>query len=595
MIIPMQKYSFLVYHKEYSAFLQNLQDLGVLHVIEKKTEVSEELSEQYKLLSRFDRIIKFLERREKEKEDKESADGLTIIEEITERQNESENLNQELITLKKEIIKVKPWGDFSAELIEKLKMNNLVMRFFISSKKKFSPEWLSDYNIEIISESGSTLYFLLVQHGDEEIDIDAEEINLPEKSFSEVKELINDIEKRIEKIESNFDDYAKESITAIEQAREEVAANLEYDKVVWNTNAEAEEKLMVLEGWVPNTKSEDIVKLLDENNVLYIKENPTKKDNIPVLLKNNRFSKLFEPIGELFSLPSYFELDITVFFAPFFMLFFGFCLGDAGYGLLFVLGATIYKFKAKKEIKPYLSLIQFLGGATIVFGIISGTLFGINLGAEEAKLFAKYKESFFDSEKMFNLALAFGALQIVFGMIIKVANQVKQFGFKYALGTVGWLIILLGGGVYAALTQLAVIDENIITLIVVLSIGGFFVLFMNDPEVNVFANFGKGIWDVYSTITGIFGDLLSYIRLFALGLSSAILGLVINDIGMQILGSSRILGPVLFVIFMLFGHTLNILIASLGSFVHPMRLTFVEFYKNAGFLGGGKQYKPFSK
>ena len=120
-------------------------------------------------------------------------------------------------------------------------------------------------------------------------------------------------------------------------------------------------------------------------------------------------------------------------------------------------------------------------------------------------------------------------------------------------------------------------------------------LFFSDPGVNVFARIGKGVWDVYSMVTGIFGDLLSYIRLFALGLSSAILGFVINDIGLQILGSSKILGPVFFVIFLLLGHTLNILISSLGSFVHPMRLTFVEFYKNAGFKGGGEEYKPFKK
>jgi V/A-type H+-transporting ATPase subunit I len=121
------------------------------------------------------------------------------------------------------------------------------------------------------------------------------------------------------------------------------------------------------------------------------------------------------------------------------------------------------------------------------------------------------------------------------------------------------------------------------------------VLFFSDPSVNIFMRVGKGVWDIYSTVTGIFGDLLSYIRLFALGLSSAILGFVINDIGLQILGSSKILGPVFFVIFLVIGHTLNILISSLGSFVHPMRLTFVEFYKSAGFKGGGEEYKPFTK
>ena len=195
---------------------------------------------------------------------------------------------------------------------------------------------------------------------------------------------------------------------------------------------------------------------------------------------------------------------------------------------------------------------------------------------------------------MFNLALILGALQIIFGMSIKAMNQIKQFGFMHSLATFGWLIILIGSGIYTALIKFEIISTNSIILYTILGIGGFLIVFFSDLEISIPARVGKGIWDIYSTVTGIFGDVLSYIRLFALGLSSAILGFVINDIALQILGSSAILGPIFFVVFLLLGHGLNILISSLGSFVHPMRLTFVEFYKNAGFTGGGKQYKPFS-
>ena len=233
--------------------------------------------------------------------------------------------------------------------------------------------------------------------------------------------------------------------------------------------------------------------------------------------------------------------------------------------------------------------------ATIIFGSISGTLFGVNLIDANIPLIADYKSLFLNPDKMFNLALLLGGLQIIYGLFIKTANQIKQYGFSYSLATIGWLVVILGGAIYAILTMTEVIPQSKTILYIILSTGGFFILFFSDPEINVFARVGKGVWDIYSTVTGIFGDLLSYIRLFALGLSSAILGFVINDIAMQILGASKILGPVFFVIFLLLGHTLNILISSLGSFVHPMRLTFVEFYKNAGFKGGGEGYKPFSK
>lgn len=591
----MQKYSLLVFHKEYGDFLKDLQQLGMFHVIEKETEITDDIRKKYQFVNRIEKIIKFLEKRETEKNDNFSdSDGLNIIEEIIKKQEKLESLHQELIVAHKELLKVEPWGDFSAEIINKLKEKYFYLRFFITSKKKFNNKILSEYNAEIISESGNHIYFVIIQHGDEELNIDAEEIKQPERSCSEVKASIKEIDEKISLINNDFDNYSKTSLSLLKQQREAIASNLEYEKVILNTATEVDEKMKILEGWVPETCKKQIDDFLDKSNILHIIEKSTKKDKVPVLLQNNRFSKLFEPIGKLFSLPAYSELDLTVFFAPFFMMFFGFCLGDAGYGLLFIIGAGVYKLKAKKDIKPLLSLIQLLGAATCIFGIISGTFFGINLIQTDINLLADYKNLFLNPDNMFNLALALGALQIIFGMCIKAVNQIKQYGFAHSLATFGWIIIMLGGGIYGILIMTGVIEQNNNILYSILSIGGFLIVFFSDVNISIPARIGKGVWDIYSTVTGIFGDLLSYIRLFALGLSSAILGFVINDIAMQILNSSPIIGPVFFVIFLILGHGLNILISSLGSFVHPMRLTFVEFYKNAGFTGGGKEYKPFS-
>ena len=595
MIVPMQKYSFLVYHKEYGDFLQELQHLGVLHVIEREAEISNEISEKYQLVNRIDKIIKSLEKREIEKTENSSvSDGLKIIDEIIQKQDELDVLQQELVAAKKDLIKVKPWGQFSTDIINKLRDINFYLRFFIISKKKFNTKLLSEYNAEIITESGNNIYFIIIQQGDEVLNIDAEEVKQPESSISEVNRRIKETEDKITLLNIDFDNYSKTSIPQLKKEKEAIESSLEYEKVVLNTSVEADEKMKILEGWVPKTRKKQIDDLLERSNILHIIEKATKKDKIPVLLQNNRFSRLFEPIGKLYSLPAYSELDLTVIFAPFFMMFFGFCLGDAGYGLLFVIGAGIYKLKAKKEIKPMLSLVQLLGTATVIFGIITGTFFGINLIETDINILADYRKLFLNPENMFNLALALGALQIVFGLFIKAANQIKQYGFTHSLATFGWLIILIGGGVYTVLIKTGIVDINNTILYAILSLGGFLIIFFSDVAISIPARIGVGIWDIYTTVTGLFGDLLSYIRLFALGLSSAILGFVINDIAIQILGSSAILGPVFFVIFLLFGHSLNILIASLGSFVHPMRLTFVEFYKNAGFMGGGKEYKPFS-
>lgn len=590
----MKKYSFLIYHKEYSRFLKDLQELGAIHVIEKKTDISDISSNKYQRVNQITKIIRFLEKREIEKTDEcPYFDGLKIIDDIIQKQQQLEELQQQFITLKKELSRIEPWGNFSTDRVNKLKDQGLFIRFFTVSKKKFSANLISGLFAEVISESKNSVYFIIMQHGIQQLSIDANEIELPSSSLSEIKMQLQEVEEKISLINKDLDNYAKTSIPLIEQERNALSAELIHQDVMSNTTSAAEDKMKILEGWVPDTKKEQIKEFLKERSILHIIENPAKIDKVPILLHNNRFSKLFEPIGKLYSLPTYSELDLTIFFAPFFMLFFGFCLGDAGYGLLFIIGAGLYKLKAQKGIKPILSLIQILGLATIIFGIISGTFFGINLIETNVKFLADYKSLFLNPDNMFNLALILGAIQIIFGIFIKAINQIRQYGFMHSIATVGWLVIIIGSGIYAALTKLDFIDSNKIILYSILGLGISLLLVFSDMEISIFARIGKGLWDIYSTVTGIFGDLLSYIRLFALGLSSAILGFVINDIAMQILKSSPIIGPVFFVVFLLLGHGLNILIASLGSFVHPMRLTFVEFYKNAGFTGGGKIYSPF--
>lgn len=592
----MHKYTFWIYHKEYHSFLEDMQELGVLHINDKKKINNEESENKLRAINRVEQTIRFLNKRKiKQSRENKNLDGAKIVEDIAFKQKQLIILEQELVEENKKQKILEPWGNFSNKTIEKLKQEGYHIRFFTVSKKKFSNDIIKKYDVEVISETKDLVYFITIQKGKAPIGFEAEEIVLPKSSLTEIRDKINTIKNNIVLINSDFGIYAKAAIPAVLRYKNQLTAELDYEKVVLNTGSHAENKVRILQGWVPQTNKKSIDRFLEANTIFHVIEQGSAKDNIPVLIKNNRFSKLFEPIGKLFSLPAYSELDLTLFFAPFFMLFFGFCLGDAGYGLLFLIGAAIYKLKAKKELKPILSLLQWLGFATIIFGIITGTFFGVNLIETEIRFLSEYKQLFLDPDKMFNLALLLGAFQIIFAMFLKATNQIKQNGFAHSLPTFGWLITILGGAAYFLLTKPEKIPANQSILYSIFAVGGILIIFFSDVNINVFARIGKGVWDIYSTVTGVFGDILSYIRLFALGLSSAILGFVINDIGLQILSTSKIIGPIFFIIFLVFGHTLNILIASLGSFVHPMRLTFVEFYKNAGFKGGGKEYKPFKK
>ncbi len=589
MIIPMKKYLFLVHHADYDQFLIDLQALGLLHLKVREKEPSREEYEKSRVKKEIEEVIKDLEKRDVPQNNTtpDEEGGQELTKKVRNWFDQLEDLQQELNYINKEIGYLTPWGDFDSQKIEALREAGISIRFFYCPEKRFDPEWEDDYFLEKVSEDAQDIYFVIVQTDETAIGVNAEEVDPPEYSKSELEVKKAAIEEKIQDINLKLNHQASHNIPVLETALHHVEEDMEMARVIANSLREVENNVLVLEGFVPKTKEKKINNFCEENEIFYLERTPRKDDNPPVLLKNSRFTKLFEPIGELFSLPHYAELDLTPFFAPFFMLFFGFCLGDAGYGIVVILGATIYKFRAKPSLKPYLTLAQFLGVATILFGVLTGTFFGMNLMEEQFAWLGTAQDYMLDGNEAFNLALILGLVQILLGMALQAVNKARQFGFVHAISTIGWMILVL-----------SFLDIGVLSMTGKISTytawgGVALILLFNDPEANILNRLGKGAWELYG-ITGVFGDLLSYIRLFALGISSAILGLVINEMALEIRGSIPILGPILFVIFLLVGHTANLLIASLGAFVHPLRLTFVEFYKNAGFLGGGKPYKPFS-
>ncbi|MCK4677087.1 MAG: ATPase [Bacteroidales bacterium] len=587
MIVPMVKYSFLIYHQEYDEFLSDLQNLGVVDIIERDVELDDETQDKIYLIKEYTNRVNYLKKRMIEPQEPSGTEwnGSDLLHEIDELDQEKEQILLQQNTLRKEFINAKPWGDYSFESIENLKEVGLTVHFFTCSEKRFNPAWHETYSIGVISTFQSTLYFVVFKKNDEVIDIEADEIKMPARPLSHVVEEQNAKEKRLKEINETLDDFAGKQIAVLENDLENLEVETDFRKAILNTKNEASNTLKILEGWVPKTHEKELKDHIETKGHVHLKADPDNIEKPPILLKNNKFTKLFEPIGNLFSLPDYGEFDLTPIFAPFFMMFFGFCLGDAGYGILFVILGTVLKFKLDKKARPVLTLLQWLGTGTIIFGILTGTFFGINL--LEVETLGNFRNIMLNNDQTFALAIILGLIQILVGTVIRAANQIKQNGFAYGLPPIGWILLILG------LLDKYMLEMTGIVGVIMIFAGLFFIVFFSDPKASIFGRIAKGLWDLYG-ITGIFGDVLSYIRLFALGVSSAILGFVINDIAMQIKASGPIIGPVFFVVFLLLGHGLNIAIASLGSFVHPMRLTFVEFYKNAGFSGGGRKYKPFT-
>ena len=327
---------------------------------------------------------------------------------------------------------------------------------------------------------------------------------------------------------------------------------------------------------------------------------PEPGDDTPVTRKNTRFARVFELVGDMYARPKYGTMDLTPFFAPFYMLFFGICLNDAGYGaILTLLGVWMLSRNRKPGMMRQAAWFATLCGAmTVAFGLLCGSFFGINMKEWFPGI------PFFDFQgRFFSIALAIGMVQILFGMLLKVVMISSTVGFRHSLASLGWLLVLLGASVAGGLPMLdpawtiPFYTPSSPAFYATLGAGAVLMLFFNSPGRNPFVNFGLGLWDTYNNLTGILSDVLSYIRLFAIGLSGGILATVFNALadGFVPEGANIVVRLLVMVPILLVGHGINLFMSTISSFVHPMRLTFVEFYKNAGFEMSMRSFEPLRK
>lgn len=605
MIVEMTKYSFLIYHREYEQFLYNLRELGTVHIVEKQTsslENEHKLQEKLMEAKKTEQII--IEMKKLLAPDLDSKQPVSdyqlneIVSTYGTLLNNKLMLEQELSRLAKDIDHIQIWGDFKWEQVNGLLNAGYQIRFYTISTQKYKSEWEHTYNAFIIAENKSQFYFITINHPETIPEIDnAEQISLPPSSLSELKEKQTYLSEEISKKENEIKAFCKATYYSLSNYYSEILDSISYEKVKINTNNKADDKLKLLEGWIPTKKESEMNQFLESRGIFSLSQRATKTDIAPIKLNNSKFARLFHPITELYEMPAYAEIDLTPFFAPFFVMFFGLCLGDAGYGVLLFIIGLIARKKVKADMKPIMTLVSILGFGTMIFGFISGTLFGIELLKVDWPWIQKFKAIMLNSDQLFKMSLIIGVVQILFGMTIKAVGTTMRFGFKNALSNWGWLLAIVGCGGAFGLQKYGFIPAST-AKIIYYSAGGVAslgIFIFNDIKRNPLINIGAGLWDSYNMATGLLGDILSYVRLFALGISGAVLGLVFNDLATKMSPDIPVVGFLVSTIILIFGHSMNIFMSGLGAFVHPMRLTFVEFYKNVGFEGGGKKYNPFSR
>lgn len=594
MIKKMTKYSFVVFHKDVEDFLKNLQEIGVVDVTRQKRAIDSYSMEKFEEIAAYNAAASALKRlraealKNKVEVPAEKPCGENLLALYTEASAQKETLKAKISALKSELSEALPWGAFTTQNLKDIEDLGFTPYFYAVSSKKYSKEWETLYPIHILNEYEGKIYFAVLAEGSAKPALPLPDSIFPTVSADVLQKELKECETQaanVEKLLLSLTNCTEDLIAE----RDNLFCNLDLYLASEASEKKADETIMIFEAFAPTEIDSQVVQFLEENNVYYLKEEAKNEDNPPVKLKNNFFARLYEPIGELYMLPKYGELDLTMFYAPFYMLFFGFCLGDMGYGLVLILAGLFATFKLPK-FANYGKLIAWLGLGTIIIPALGGTVFGAKI-YELVKLPSNITDLFFNDMQMFWFAILFGIFHIIFARMIHCVYNLLHKNWNTGLNALGWAISIAWATLAYASSEAGFNYPGWLNYI---GLAGLLLIIVcgsdaKNPIVRIF----KGTFSLYDS-TGVFGDVLSYIRLFGLATSGGILGFVVNSIALT-LGEVPYVGWLLMVVMLIFGHIFVMLLSSLGAFVHPLRLTFIEFYKNAGFEGGGRPYNPLKK
>ena len=594
MIKKMTKYSFVIFHKEADAFLKSLQEIGVVDVTRQKRAIDSYSMEKFEEIAQYNSAAKALMRLRDEAvaakvtipaEKPQVEDPVKLYQKLS---AEIERTKNNLTALKAEYRMAEPWGAFTDKNLSDIKALGYKPLFYTVSGAKYEKEWENSWPIFTVNTVEGKMYLVILAKYGEKPSLPIQEATFPQRSADVLLKEIKELEENMVSCKSLLLSMTN-CIQDIEEKKEELFANLDLYLANEGSAKKADDTIAIFEAFAPTDIDESVVKFLEEQNVYYLKEAAKNEDNPPIKLKNNFFAKLYEPIGELYMLPKYGELDLTMFYAPFYMLFFGFCLGDMGYGLILILAGLLVNFKMPK-FANYGKLIAWLGLGTVIMPALSGTFFGAKI-YELFPMPQNITELFFNDMQMFWFAILFGIFQIVVARLIQCVYNLLKKNYRVGLNALGWAISIAWATLAYASVEASFDYPAFVNYIGMAGLA-LIVLFGSDAK-NPIVRLFKGTFTLYDS-TSVFGDVLSYIRLFGLATSGGILGFVINSIALT-LGEVPYLGWLLMIIMLIIGHTFVMLLSSLGAFVHPLRLTFIEFYKNAGFEGGGRAYNPLKK
>ncbi len=585
--------------------LKDLREMGLLHLAEKQS-ASRELNEEFQTLSKASNALKeYADPKAKEKKAGVLSDSEfeKMYRGVRDAIEKKESLNQAIGAANTELDRISAWGDFSPEEVKALKDEGFDLHFYRMGSKEFQ-DAVNDENIRLIRLAPVDKMDTVAVFGTLPPEIPATEFMLPEHSASELKKQIEDGRKAIAECdetlkaasiyEASFDDQ----MVKLQNRMNFSAAG--------NT-AQSDEDFVWISGYIPEADMERFKAAAAEKSLAWAVEDVSEEDeHIPTKVKYNKVSGLIKPVFDILGiLPGYREQDISLWFFLFFTLFFAMIIGDGGYGVLILLGTIALHVKQKK-ITNVTFLLYVLSIATVIWGALTGTWFGMESAMKvpilKAMVFpsiATYPEYFGltanDSQNaIMKFSFSIGAVQMALGSILAIKKKMPEKDLSW-VADAGWTIAVIA--MYLLALNL-VIHEDIDLKPVFTLIGIAFVLVVLFGGMSPDKSFGDGLkaglggaFTQFLNTISCFGNVMSYIRLFAVGMAGVAISQSFNGIAAGMHGPLMIVG----VIVVLVGHALNIVMCFLSVVVHGVRLNVLEFSGQAGLEWTGIPYEPFKK
>lgn len=635
MIVPMKKISLIVMGDKKAEALKKLRQLGTVHIEinEGSGRKLEELKEQITLLESAIFCVSEKKKAEQEAKSADAAEALSVAKEALSLAEEKKACLAESVTLSAELDRISSWGSVDPGEINTLAEKGVEVSFYEMPAAEYSKlsEGIRTLRLGATKSSVKFALFKTGAEGEAEVldSIKNFRFELPRLSTEELKSRIGELSSRVKAADEKIASlacYGESMKQAVKLLEKEIEFETYATGMADESLAEGS-TVAYFTAYVEADNLDQLKKTAAEHSWGLLVEEPTEEDNVPTKLKNNKFVSLIYPLTDfLGTVPGYFEYDISGWFLGFILVFFGIIFGDGGYGLLIsaVAAGLIGKSVAsKKEIPPAFLLVGLFGLSTIIWGTLTCTWFG--LSPEQLPLWLQKLSipviSNVYADKIWypfwtegkcglttaqNLQIFCFSLALIQLTVAHIKGALRNRKSIKVLGDIGSILQLLG--IYYVVLSFVVNAEvfpfglvingiPIGTIALALVLVGFTLSF-------VFANYDgsviksilaslKNIVSVLLGVVNVFSDIVSYIRLWAVGLAGAAISATVNELASPLFGN--FLFMILAIVLLVFGHGLNMILNVLSVIVHGIRLNTLEFSSHLDMSWSGHKFKPFEE